>query len=99
MAAAVRARITISRELLRLLPGRIVTLNFAREGLANLSTVFTVPGGGGSGDDAFDWATVGDTSLVPTAKLGTGAANANHVLIGNQDLWARAGEHADRPTS
>ena len=62
--------------------GQIVTLNFAREGLANLSTDFTVPGGGGSGDDAFDWATVGDTSLVPTAKLGTGTANANHVLTG-----------------
>ena len=64
--------------------GQDVTLNFAREGLANLSTVFTVPGGGGSGDDAFDWATVGDASLVPTDKLGTGTANANHVLIGNQ---------------
>ena len=64
--------------------GQDVTLNFAREGLANLSTVFTVPGGGGSGDDAFDWATVGDTSFVPTAKLGTGTANANRVLTGGQ---------------
>ena len=63
--------------------GQDVTLNFAREGLANLLTAFTVPGGV-SGDDAFDWATVGNTDLVPTSKLGTGAANANHVLRGNQ---------------
>ena len=63
--------------------GQMVTLNFAREGLANLSTDFMIPGGVG-GDDAFDWATVGDASLVPTDKLGTGTANANHVLIGNQ---------------
>ena len=68
--------------------GQIVTLNFAREGLANLSTDFTVPGGGGSGDDAFDWATVGDTSLVPTAKLGPGLANADRILRGNR-TWGR----------
>ena len=68
--------------------GQMVTLNFAREGLANLSTDFTLPGGGGSGDDAFDWATVGDTSLVPTAKLGPGVANADRILRGNQ-TWGR----------
>ena len=67
--------------------GQIVTLNFAREGLANLATDFTVPGGG-SGDDAFPWATVGDPSLVPTDKLGPGVANADRILRGNQ-TWGR----------
>ena len=50
--------------------------------------IFSAPmgmgGGGGSGDDAFDWATVGNTDLVPTAKLGTGTANINRVLRGDQ---------------
>ena len=67
--------------------GQIVTLNFAREGLANLATDFTVPGGG-SGDDAFPWATVGNPSLVPTDKLGPGVANADRILRGNQ-TWGR----------
>ena len=49
----------------------------------------TLPaGGGGGGDDAFDWATVGDTSLVPTVKLGPGVANADRILRGNQ-TWGR----------
>ena len=40
------------------------------------------------GDDAFDWATVGNTDLVPTAKLGPGVANADRILRGNQ-TWGR----------
>ena len=147
--------------------GQDVTLNFSREGLANLSTVFTVPGGGsitqateatlggmrgasalqaisssgyddsrlvgqpnrpvcircsprydasryrqlndgaqvrdrcahsrqlmccggggGTGDDAFDWAAVGNTDLVPVAKLGPGVATADRILRGNQ-TWGR----------
>ena len=48
----------------------------------------TLPTGGGGGDNAFDWATVGDTSLVPTEKLGPGVANADRILRGNQ-TWGR----------
>ena len=61
-------------------------------GNAGFTTVdipsITLPAGGGGGDDAFDWATVGDTSLVPTVKLGPGVANADRILRGNQ-TWGR----------
>ena len=45
-------------------------------------------GSGGGGDDAYDWATVGDSSLVPTDKLGPGVANTDRILRGNQ-TWGR----------
>ena len=35
------------------------------------SAIQNLPSGGGSGDDAFDWATEGNTDLVPDAKLPT----------------------------
>ena len=67
--------------------GQDVTATLGRSIGADLTASFTVPGGG-SGDDAFDWATVGNTDLVPVAKLGPGVANADRILRGNQ-TWGR----------
>ena len=38
---------------------------------------------GGTGDDAFDWATVGNTDQIPVAKLGTGTASDSVFLRGD----------------
>ena len=67
--------------------GQDVTATLGRSVGADLTATFTVPGGG-SGDDAFDWATVGNTDLVPTAKLGPGVANADRILRGSR-TWGR----------
>ena len=67
--------------------GQEVTATLGRSVGADLTASFTVPGGG-SGDDAFDWATVGNTDLVPTAKLGPGVANADRILRGSR-TWGR----------
>ena len=42
---------------------------------------------GGTGDDAFDWATVGNTDQIPLAKLGTGTASDSVFLRGDGE-WA-----------
>ena len=67
--------------------GQDVTATLGRSVGNDLTASFTVPGGG-SGDDAFDWATVGNTDLVPVAKLGPGVANADRMLRGNR-TWGR----------
>ena len=74
--------------------GQMVTLNFAREGLANLSTDFMIPGGGGR---------------RRCVRLGHGRRRqpCSHRQAGDRhrerqpcpdrksDFWARASEHAD----
>ena len=42
----------------------VLTVSFAD----GATTTYTLPAGG-SGDDAYSWATVGDTTLIPAAKL------------------------------
>ena len=53
-------------------------------GAISLGSV-TLPAGGGGGDDAYDWATVGNTSTIPDAKI---AAN----IARDTELTAALGE-------
>ena len=68
------------------LVGQQLSLNAYRHtgGAISLGSV-TLPAGGGGGDDAFDWATVGNTSTIPDAKI---AAN----IARDTELTAALGE-------
>ena len=68
------------------LVGQQLSLDVYRHtgGAISLGSV-TLPAGGGGGDDAYDWATVGNTSTVPDAKL-----NAN--ITRDAELTAAIGE-------
>ena len=72
----------------------VVTLGQSTSGAA-LDKVYGVSvsgaggGGGGSGDDAFDWATVGNSDQIPVVKMGTGLALSTTFLQGN-GAWGQA---------
>ena len=51
----------------------------AHAGLPNVHHTPTPPGGG-TGDDAFEWATEGNTDLIPKGKVTT-AANGQYLLV------------------
>ena len=66
--------------------GQVLTITLGRTGsLADLSDDVTLPMGSGTGDDAYDWATEGNTDDIPVGKLG-------NVLS-----WARDGNTARIP--
>ena len=44
------------------------------------TAIKNLPSGGGSGDDAFDWATVGNTDLVPNDKLPASAKRSDSAI-------------------
>ena len=62
--------------------------------------IATGGGGGGSGDDAFDWATVGNTDTIPDNKIPSGITRDTELnaRIDNTDLPDTGGSTTNAPS-
>ena len=72
------------------LSGQDLTLTLGRtNNLADISDTITLPSSGGTGDDAFDWATVGNTDTIPDAKIPDLRGKQDYLVGGTFDITDR----------